>query len=560
MKLTGAEIICESLLKEGADVIFGYPGGAIMPFYDALTKYPQLRHILVRHEQGAGHAAEGYARVSGKAGVCVATSGPGATNLITPIADAMMDSVPIVCITGQVAAHLIGSDAFQETDVVGITSVVCKHNCLVTRAQDIPAAIKEAFHISTTGRPGPVVVDIAKNAQVEAVEFVYPESVDLPGYKPTLEGNPIQINKAAELINAAKKPQILAGHGILIAHAEEALIALAEKADIPVTCTLHGLSCIPRSHPKFAGMLGMHGNYSANLCSQEADLLIAIGMRFDDRVTGKLSEYSKQAKIIHIDIDPAEQGKNIRADVPIVGDAKRILDRLLPLVNQATHPEWFAKFRELDAIETEKVINREVNHPTGQLKMGEVVKTISDLTDGNAVIVADVGQHQMIAARYYQFQKPDSFITSGGAGTMGFSLPAGMGAKVGRPDREVWVVVGDGSFQMTLQELITIAQDKIPVKIAILNNNFLGMVRQWQELFFDNRYSQVNLKNPDFVKLSEACGIPAAKVSKREEMKEAIEKARATDGPFLIEFVCETEENVFPMIPAGAAVKDIRLE
>lgn len=560
MKLSGAEILCESLLKEGVDVIFGYPGGAIMPFYDALTKYPQLRHILVRHEQGAGHAAEGYARATGKVGVCVATSGPGATNLITPIGDAMMDSVPIVCITGQVAAHLIGSDAFQEIDVVGITSVISKHNCLITNPKDIAVAVKEAFHIAKSGRPGPVIIDVAKNAQVDLTEFIYPDVVDIAGYKPTFSGNPVQIKKAAELINAAKKPQILAGHGVLIAGASEELVSLAEKADIPVTCTLHGLSSISRSHPKFAGMLGMHGNYSANLCSQEADVLIAIGMRFDDRVTGKLSEYAKQAKIIHIDIDPAEHGKNVRATVPIVGDAKSILQNLLPLIQTASHPEWSARYKELDRVEVEKVVDREVNHPTGQLKMGEVVKTLSDMTEGNAIIVSDVGQHQMIAARYYQFQKPDSFITSGGAGTMGFSLPAGMGAKVGKPDREVWVVVGDGSFQMTLQELITIAQDKIPVKVAILNNNFLGMVRQWQELFFDNRYSQVNLKNPDFVKLTEACGIPAAKVTKREEMKGVIAKARATDGPFLIEFVCETEENVFPMIPAGAAVRDLRLE
>lgn len=560
MQLTGAEILCESLLREGVDVIFGYPGGAIMPVYDALTKYPQLRHILVRHEQGAGHAAQGYARVTGRPGVCMATSGPGATNLITPIADAMMDSVPIVCITGQVAAHLIGTDAFQETDVVGITSVISKHNYLITSPKEIAEAIKEAFHIANTGRPGPVVVDIAKNAQIEKAEFTYPIKLNLPGYNPTLEGNILQIKKAAELINNAKKPQILAGHGVLISHGEKELMELAQKADIPVTNTLHGLSSFPRNHRLFAGMLGMHGNYGANMCSQEADVLIAIGMRFDDRVTGRLSHYAREAQIIHIDIDPAEQGKNVKADVPIVGDAKRVLAALIKYVKRDSHTAWLERFEMYDKKEKEKVTDREVYHPTGGLKMGEVVKAISDATKGEAIVIADVGQHQMITARYYECKLPDSFVTSGGLGTMGFGIPAGMGAKVGRPEKEVWSIAGDGCFQMTLQELITIAQEQIPLKIAILNNNYLGMVRQWQELFFESRYSHVYLKNPDFVKITQGCGILAEKVTKREEIKAAIDRARKQKGPYLIEFVCEKEENVFPMIPSGASVSEIRLE
>ncbi len=558
--ISGAEMVCESLLAEEVDVIFGYPGGAIMPIYDALTRYPKLRHILVRHEQGAGHAAEGYARVTEKVGVCMATSGPGATNLITPIADAMMDSVPIVCITGQVASHLIGSDAFQETDVVGISAVITKHNYLITDVMEIPKVFKEAFHLAITGRPGPVLIDIAKDAQVAKGPFKYPLSVDLPGYNPTIAGNPLQIRKAAELINSAKKPQILAGHGILISKAEKELMKLSQTAEIPVTNTLHGLSSFPRNHRLFGGMLGMHGNYSANICSQEADVLIAIGMRFDDRVTGRLSDYARQAKIIHIDIDPAEQGKNVRPDIPIVGDAKAVLIELNKLIKPATHKEWLKRFRLLDQIEDKKVIRREVTYPTGKLKMGEVVKAISDATGGRAIVVADVGQHQMIAARYYQSIIPDSFVTSGGLGTMGFSLPAGFGAKVGKPDREVWIIVGDGCFQMTIQEMATIAQEKVDVKIALLNNNYLGMVRQWQELFFDGRYSEVSLKNPDFQILSKGFGIASSKVTKRDEVRSAIDEARAYKGAYLIEFVCENEENVFPMIPAGASVSEIRLE
>jgi acetolactate synthase-1/2/3 large subunit len=405
-----------------------------------------------------------------------------------------------------------------------------------------------------------VVIDIAKDAQIEKAEFIYPDKLNLPGYNPTLNGNIHQIKKAAELINNAQKPQILSGHGVLISHAEEVLEELAKKADIPITCTLHGLSSIPKNHSHYGGMLGMHGNYGANMCSQEADVLIAIGMRFDDRVTGRLSDYAKQAKIIHIDIDPAEHGKNVKADVPIVGDAKRVLAELVKHIKPAKHAKWLEKFKKYDKQELEKVIDKEVFHPTGGMKMGEIIRAVSDATQGKAFVVADVGQHQMMTARYFEFKTTDSFATSGGAGTMGFGIPAGMGAKVGDPSREVWVFVGDGCFQMTVQELITIAQEKIPVKIALMNNNYLGMVRQWQELFFDGNYSSVHLENPDFIKIAQGCGITAEKVTKREDIKGAIERARKFNGPYVIEFVCEKEENVFPMIPAGASVSEIRLE
>jgi len=560
MKLTGSEILCESLLREGVEVIFGYPGGAIMPVYDALTKYPKLRHILVRHEQGAAHAAEGYARATGKPGVCLVTSGPGATNLVTGIADAMMDSVPIVCVSGQVTSNLIGGDAFQETDVVGITTMISKHNYLVMKADEIAYTVKEAFFLSNTGRPGPIVIDITKDAQFGITEYQYPKKIYLPGYQPTLRGNDKQIKKAAGVINSSKRPFILAGHGVLISHAEKELAKLAEKAHIPVGVTLLGMSAVTKSHPCYVGFLGMHGNVSPNRCTNEADVIIALGMRFDDRVTGRLSDYASRATIIHVDIDPAELGKNIHAHIPIVGDIKEVLRELIPSVNETRHSTWFSSFKKYDVLEKEKVIEPEIHPRDGKLKMGEVIRTVSEVTNGKALVISDVGQNQMMTARYYNFETTDSYITSGGLGTMGFGVPAGLGAKVGRSEKEVWVFVGDGGFQMTIQEMTTIVQEKINIKIAILNNGFLGMVRQWQQLFFDKNYSQTQMFNPDFIKLSEAFGIPAVKIEKREDLVRGIEKARKTNGPFLIEFVVENEANVFPMIPTGASVDEIRVE
>ncbi len=557
---TGAEIVCEMLLRQGTDVIFGYPGGAIMPVYDALLKYPQLRHILVRHEQGAAHAAEGFGRVTGKPGVCFVTSGPGATNLITGLADAMMDSVPMVGISGQVVSTLIGNDAFQEADVVGITSMITKQNYLVLKPEDIAVTIKEAFHLAGSGRPGPVMIDVSKDAQYNSCKFYYPKSVDLPGYKPTIEGNARQVKLAAELINKSKKPFILSGHGVLISHAEDELGRIAETGNIPVSTTLHGISSIGIDHPCYVGMLGMHGNISPNVCTNEADVIIALGMRFDDRVTGKISGYAPNAKIIHIDIDPAELGKNVKPYIPIVGDVKHVLAQLIPLIEKRNHREWFARFKELDRKEFEKVIKDEVYPRVGQIKMGEVVRAISDETKGKALVVADVGQNQMFTARYYQFKRLDSFITSGGLGTMGFSLPAAMGAKIGRGNQEVWAIMGDGGFQMMMQQLATIEEEKIDIKIVILNNNYLGMVRQWQHLFNSKRYSEVFLKNPDFIKLAEGFRIPAEKIEKREDMVPAIRRARRHKGPYLIEFVVKTEANVFPIMPPGAAVDELRLE
>lgn len=559
-KATGAEILCESLLRVGVDVIFGYPGGAIMPVYDALLKFPQLKHILVRHEQGAAHAAEGYARVTGKPGVCMVTSGPGATNLVTGIADAMMDSVPIVCISGQVASNLIGGDAFQETDVVGVTAMITKHNYLITKAEEIPIVIAEAFHLAHTGRPGPVVIDIAKDAQFGTVEFKFPKKLDLPGYNPTIEGNAHQVKKAGEIMNQSKRPLILAGHGVLISKGMNELKEIAEKGNIPVATTLHGISCISRKHPCYVGMLGMHGNLSPNKCTNEADVLIALGMRFDDRVTGKLSAYAPDAKIVHVDIDPAELGKNVKPTIPLVGDVKHVLKQLIPFIKKQNRKKWFDRFHYYDKMEQAKVIQHEVYPKNGQLKMGEVIRSLSEQTLGAATVVADVGQNQMMAARYYQFTLPDTYITSGGLGTMGFALPASFGVKVAKPEKEVWCIVGDGGFQMTIQELATIAQENVDVKIALLNNNYLGMVRQWQQLFFDKKYSEVYLHNPNFMKLCEGFGITSEKVERREDVNAAISRARKHKGPYLIEFVVETEANVFPMMPAGAAVDEIRLE
>lgn len=561
MKMNGSHAILESLLYEKIKVIFGYPGGAIMPVYDALYDYKEkIRHILVRHEQGAGHAAEGYARMTGEAGVTLVTSGPGATNLVTPIMDAMMDSIPLVCITGQVAENLLGSDAFQEADIIGITTPITKWNYQITRAAEIPEVFAKAFHIAKTGRPGPVLIDVTKSAQVDMFDFSYPKEVSIMGYQPTLLPNVKQIKMAAELLNIAKRPLLFIGHGILISKAETEIRRLIEKTGIPVAATLHGLSAVPVGHPLYVGMLGMHGNYGSNMLTNKADVILSVGMRFDDRVTGRLSDYVKHAKVIHIDIDPAELNKNVLATVPIVSDAKLALQELLKYVQPNTHKEWVEEFRKYDKEEYKKVIEPEIHPKEGELLMAEVIHCVSEKTKGEAVIVADVGQHQMIAARYYKFQKTDSFITSGGAGTMGFALPAAMGVKVAVPDREVVAIIGDGSFQMNIQELATIAQEQIPVKIIILNNNFLGMVRQWQQMFFDNRYSFTELKNPDFVAVAKGFHIEAVKVKKREDLEKSLEAMFAFKKPYLLEIFVKKETNVFPMVPSGAAVHEIRLE
>lgn len=559
--MTGAEAVIQSLLAEGVDTIFGYPGGAIMPVYDALYDYQHfINHILVRHEQGGIHAAQGYARVTGKVGVCFATSGPGATNLITGLADAMIDSNPLVCVTGQVASHLLGTDAFQETDVLGVSMPVTKWNCQVTKAEEIPAAIAKAFFIARSGRPGPVLIDITKDAQFGKLAFNYEPCQLVRSYVPKLKLDLEQVHKAADLINNAKKPFLLVGQGVIISQAEKELLQLVEKAGIPFAWTLMGLSAVPTNHELGMGMLGMHGNYAPNLKTNECDVLIAVGMRFDDRVTGDTSKYAKQAKVIHIEIDPAEIDKNIKADVPVVADAKEALQALIEMVHPNDHTAWINEFHEKKAIEVEKVITHDLFPQKEGLTMGEVIRRVSDKVNGDGILVTDVGQHQMAASRYFQFKKSRSNVTSGGLGTMGFALPAALGAKLGSPDREVVAVIGDGGFQMTLQELATIFQTKAAVKIIILNNNFLGMVRQWQQLFFDKRYSFTEMTNPDFIKISEAYGIPAAKVTVREELDKGVEALLSSEGPFLLEVVVEKEDNVFPMVPSGASVSDIRLE
>ncbi len=552
MKMTGGQIICESLIREGVEVIFGFPGGAILPLYDTLSQYPQLRHILVRHEQCAAHAADGYARITGGVGVCFATSGPGATNLVTGIANAYLDSVPIVAITGQVARPFIGKDAFQEIDITGITLPITKHNYLALDPGSLAKIIKEAFYLARTGRPGPVLIDIPQDVQIEQAEFHYPSKVDLPGYKPTLEGHPAQIEKAAKLINEAQRPAIIAGRGVIISQAYNELRQLAETAQIPVITTLLGISSFPESHILSYGMLGMHGMAYANLAVDAADLVIAIGMRFDDRATGKVSGFAPHARIIHIDIDPAEIGKNVRVDVPIVGDVKIVLNALNRLITPTEHVGWI---QQLDSWREE--------HPSTEIRDSDsllpqfVIRKIYEVTRGEAIIVTGVGQNQMFSAQHYWYDKPNSLISSGGLGTMGFELPAAIGVKVGKPDAIVWSVAGDGGFQMTLHELATMAQERLAVKIAIMNNGFLGMVRQWQELFYGRRYVATPLAGPDFVKLAGAYGISALRVNHKAEAVPAIEQAMEHQGPFLIDFMIEPEENVYPMVPPGATLVEV---
>ncbi len=552
MKLNGAQILCESLVKEGVEVIFGFPGGALLPFYDALPNYPQLRHILVRHEQGAAHAADSYARVSGKVGVCLATSGPGATNLVTGIANAYLDSAPMVAITGQVARPFIGKDAFQEIDITGITLPITKHNYMVMAAADMSTVVQEAFHIASTGRPGPVLIDIPKDVFVEEAEFRYRDKVDLRGYKPTLRGHPSQIKKAAKVISEANRPLIIAGRGVLISGASTELRELAEKAQIPVVNTLLGLGCFPRSHLLSLGMLGMHGLAHVNLALDAADLVIAIGMRFDDRATSKVSTFAPHARVIHIDIDPAEIGKNVKVDVPIVGDVKNVLRALNKVVDSKNHVEWVSQIQEWEREHPSMAIR-----DTDSLLPQYIVRQISEITKGDAIIVTGVGQHQMWSAHYFQYNRPNTLVSAGGLGPMGFELPAAMGAKVGSPDDTVWCIAGDGGFQMTIQELGTIVQENLAVKIAILNNGFLGMVRQWQELFYDRRYVATPLSGPDFVKVAEAYGIEAMRVTDKLMVTSAIEKAMAYQGPFLIDFRIEPEENVYPMVPPGASLCEV---
>ena len=558
--MTGAQAVVHSLIKEGVDLMFGYPGGAIMPVYDALYDVEdKLTHILTRHEQGATHAAQGYARATGKVGVCMATSGPGATNLITGIADAQIDSTPLVCITGQVASHLLGTDAFQETDVVGISMPVTKWNFQVTRAEEIPFAIAKAFYIAKSGRPGPVLIDITKDAQFGEVEFDYKPFTGMRSYVPTPKLEIEKVVKAAELINAAKKPFVLFGQGVILGEAEQEFKAFIEKAGLPSAWTIMGLSALESNHYLNVGMLGMHGNYAPNKLTNECDVLIAVGMRFDDRVTGDLSRYAKQAKVIHLEIDSAEIDKNVKTEVAVLGDAKESLVQLTKLVNENNHTEWLKRFRDLEKEEYEKVIDAEIKPTTELMTMGEVLHKINEHSDQKNIVVTDVGQHQMIACRYAKFKQTRSMITSGGLGTMGFCLPAAIGAKMGKPDAQVIGVIGDGSFQMTIQELGTIFQCKTAVKIVVLNNEFLGMVRQWQELFFDKRYASTTMVNPDFQTIVKGYGIKTCKVEKREDLDKAVQKMLAHEGSYFLEVVVGKENNVFPMVPTGASVSEIRL-
>lgn len=560
--VSGSVALLEGLIAEGTDTIFGYPGGAIMPIYDALYDYSdKLKHILVRHEQGGTHAAQGYARTSGKVGVAFATSGPGATNLVTGLADAQIDSTPMVCITGQVFAHLLGTDAFQETDVINITTPVTKWNYQITDATEIPGVLAKAFYIARSGRPGPVLIDITKNAQLQMFEYEgYVPCEHIRSYRPRPLVRKEYIEAAAAMINSAKKPFILFGQGVLLGSAEAEFKAFVEKSGIPAAWTILGAGAIPTDHPLNVGMLGMHGNYGPNVQTNACDVMIAIGMRFDDRVTGRLDKYAKQAKVIHLDIDPAEIDKNVKADVPVWGDCKETLPMLTALIEAKTHDAWVAEFRAYDKTEYETVIHDELNPAGGEMTMGEVVNKLNDLTKGEAVIVTDVGQHQMVACRYAHFQQTRSNITSGGLGTMGFGLPAAIGAKFGAPDRTVVAIIGDGGFQMTCQELGTIMQSGIDVKIMILNNRFLGMVRQWQQLFHDKRYSFVDITSPDFVKLADAYSIAGKKVSEREDLEAALAEMLNHKGSYLLEVMVAKENNVFPMVPQGSSVSEIRLK
>jgi acetolactate synthase-1/2/3 large subunit len=559
--ISGAEAVIRCLLEEGVDLIYGYPGGAIMPIYDELYKFQdQLRHVLTRHEQGATHAAQGYARTSGKVGVAMATSGPGATNLVTGIADAQIDSTPMVCITGQVASHLLGSDAFQETDIIGISTPVTKWNYQITKASEIPEIIAKAFYIARSGRPGPVLIDITKDAQFDTLDFSYQKCSSVRSYKAIPEIEMDQVEAAAALINQAKNPLIVFGQGVILGEAESEFKTFVEKTGIPAAWTILGLSALPTDHPSNVGMVGMHGNYGPNMLTNECDVLLAMGMRFDDRVTGNLDTYAKQAKIIHFEIDPAEINKNVMADIAVMGNIKDTLKKITPLVEQKSYPDWFKRFKEFDKIEFDKVINDELNPTKEGLSMGEVIKEINNASGGDAVIVTDVGQHQMIACRYAKFNQSKSNVTSGGLGTMGFALPAALGAKMGAPEREVVAVIGDGGYQMTIQELGTIFQTQAAVKIVVLNNDFLGMVRQWQQLFFDKRYASTEMVNPDFVTIAKGYFIDAQRVTKREALADAIQTMMASDKPYFLEVCVEKENNVFPMIPSGASVSDIRLE
>jgi len=559
--ITGCEALVRSLIAEGVDIIYGYPGGAIMPVYDELFKYQdQIHHVLTRHEQGATHSAQGFARISGRVGVAMATSGPGATNLITGIADAQIDSTPMVCITGQVPSHLLGSDAFQETDIVGISTPVTKWNHQITRAEEIPEVIAKAFYIAKSGRPGPVLIDITKDAQFETFDFTYKKCEGVRSYKPVPKVDTSILKSAAQAINDAKNPMIVWGQGVILGEAEDEFKAFVEKSGIPAAWTIMGVSAIPTSHPLNVGMVGMHGNYAPNKLTNECDVLLAIGMRFDDRVTGKLSDYATQAKVIHFEIDPAEIDKNVIADIPVLGDVKETLSEILPMIKEKSYGDWHQRFKDLLKIEFEKVIKNDL-HPTKDgLTMGEVLKEINLQSRGEAAIVSDVGQHQMIACRYAEFNKSRGNITSGGLGTMGFALPAAIGAKMATPEREVVAVIGDGGYQMTIQELGTIFQTKAAVKIVVLNNDFLGMVRQWQQLFFDKRYASTEMSNPDFVTIAKGYHIEAKRVTKREELATAIQEMMTSEEAYFLEVCVEKEDNVFPMIPSGASVSEIRLE